>query len=386
VAAVTALWLQAGCRSRATAPASAEQFIQVAQQAAVAARAFLQWMENATERLAPERSVALATEARDAHAEPLRAARAALDAVRAPPELTSFAQRFADGFGHVEQALDDFTSSPDAPMNRRIGAILSALHHAARAQETFYSVRRSLPAFADFWQLPGTEVAEPAADAQRPDTGVIHHPPEGHHGGFSLYVPENYTTERPWPLIVALHGAAGNGRDFLWVWVREAKSLGYLVVAPTALTETWSSSEDVGLLEIISWLERRYRVADDRILLTGLSDGATMTLVYGLAHPDTYRALAPLCGVLHPVNATNGNLDRAHGVPIYMVHGALDFLFPVERARQAHDMLSAAGALVEYRELPELSHTYPRSENVRIVRWFEGLTRQHGRVSLHAHL
>src|SRR6202158_1791639 len=289
------LLLQYGCTSPTAPPASAEHYLQVAQQAAVSARGFLQWMEDATERLAPERAAALAPEARATHAEPLRSARAALDAVRAPPESASFAQRFTEGFGHVEQALDQFASSPDAPMNQRIGAILSALHHAARAQEAFYSLRQSLPAFADFWQVPGTPVADPAADAQPPDTGVIHIPPEGHHGGFSLYVPETYTRERPWPLIVALHGASGNGRDFLWAWVREAKSLGYLVVAPTALTITWSGGEDVGLLEIISWLDRHYRVADERILLTGLSDGATMALLYGLAPPEVYRAPAPLC-------------------------------------------------------------------------------------------
>ena len=38
--------------------------------------------------------------------------------------------------------------------------------------------------------------------------------------------------------------------------------------------------------------------------------------------------------------------------------------------------LTASGAALEYRELPDLSHTYPRSENVRILRWFEGLPRR----------
>ncbi|MGH7860304.1 MAG: hypothetical protein ACREQY_23490 [Candidatus Binatia bacterium] len=60
-------------------------------------------------------------------------------------------------------------------------------------------------------------------------------------------------------------------------------------------------------------------------------------------------------------------------MPIYLVHGALDFLFPVSTARIARDVLSAAGAALEYRELAELSHTYPRSENERILRWFESL-------------
>ena len=38
--------------------------------------------------------------------------------------------------------------------------------------------------------------------------------------------------------------------------------------------------------------------------------------------------------------------------------------------------LLSAGAALVYRELPELSHTYPRSENVRILDWFAGLPAQ----------
>jgi phospholipase/carboxylesterase len=96
--------------------------------------------------------------------------------------------------------------------------------------------------------------------------------------------------------------------------------------------------------------------------------------VYGLAHPDVFRALAPCCGVFHPVNFANGNLDRARDVPIYLVHGAEDFLFPVGLAHLTRDTLSAAGARLVYREIPELSHTYPRRENPAILDWFATIT------------
>jgi len=62
-------------------------------------------------------------------------------------------------------------------------------------------------------------------------------------------------------------------------------------------------------------------------------------------------------------------------VPIYLVHGAQDFLFPVDYARMTRDVLTEAGAALTYRELPELSHTYPRSENPAILEWFADVTR-----------
>jgi phospholipase/carboxylesterase len=250
------------------------------------------------------------------------------------------------------------------------------MHHLARAQETFYLLRRPLTPFKGYWEHADARGGPdgPARDEENmAPTGVVHVTRGGHHGGFSMYIPESYQPDRQWPVIVALHGGSGNGRDFLWTWVREAKSYGYLLVAPTACGDTWGDVDDQGLLEILTWLGRQYHIDEQRILLTGLSDGATFGLLYGLAHPHVYRAIAPLCGVLHPANQLIGNLERARDVPIYLVHGALDFLFPVQLAHMARETLTAAGAALEYRELPQLSHTYPRSENVRIVRWFEAL-------------
>ncbi len=351
-------------------------YLRAALHAAGAARSFLAWMEYAGERLAPERSSVLAEETERTYGPPFRAARAALAAAPAPAALAGFAQGFGDGFAHAERACALFASFAGAPPMERIPRILTAMHEVAQAQESFYFFRRALPPFEGYWWLPGQEgedLAPRRGDDGSPPTGVVHVSAGGHHGGFALYVPESYTDERAWPVIVALHGGSGNGRDFLWTWLREAKSLGYLLVAPTAVADTWSEVDDQGLLEILGWLGRQYRVDGGRVLLTGLSDGATFALLYGLAHPEVYRALAPLCGVLHPANEAIGNLGRARDVPIYLVHGALDFLFPVELARIARDKLAAAGAALAYRELPELSHTYPRSENVRILSWFAAL-------------
>jgi phospholipase/carboxylesterase len=53
------------------------------------------------------------------------------------------------------------------------------------------------------------------------------------------------------------------------------------------------------------------------------------------------------------------------------VHGALDWMFPVAIARMAHRELERWGARVTYREIEDLSHTYPREENARILEWMD---------------
>jgi phospholipase/carboxylesterase len=47
-------------------------------------------------------------------------------------------------------------------------------------------------------------------------------------------------------------------------------------------------------------------------------------------------------------------------------------MFPPELARNAGRVLAEAGARVVYREIPDLSHTYPRDENAHILDWFLG--------------
>jgi phospholipase/carboxylesterase len=61
--------------------------------------------------------------------------------------------------------------------------------------------------------------------------------------------------------------------------------------------------------------------------------------------------------------------DRLRGLPIHLVHGARDWMFPVELARQARAALTAAGAEMTYREIDDLSHAYPREINAELLAW-----------------
>ena len=93
------------------------------------------------------------------------------------------------------------------------------------------------------------------ADASRPEVGVMHASQEewrqmqgaerdrdsdSRRGASSLYVPEYYDDARAHPLIVALHGGSGHGRDFLWTWLVEARTRGAILLSPSSLDSTWS--------------------------------------------------------------------------------------------------------------------------------------------------
>jgi phospholipase/carboxylesterase len=192
-------------------------------------------------------------------------------------------------------------------------------------------------------------------------------------GGFSLYVPETWDGHATMPLVVALHGGHGHGRNFLWSWLREARARQALVLAPTSESRTWSlMGPDVDaprLTRMVESVGQRYPVDRARVLLTGMSDGATYALMQGARANSPFTHLAPACGVLHPMLLAGEALHALRDRPIYLVHGALDWMFPVETTRLARQVLTAAGARVVYRELDDLSHTYPRDENPKILDW-----------------
>src|SRR3546814_4410743 len=74
--------------------------------------------------------------------------------------------------------------------------------------------------------------------------GVLHASNDkGARGGCSIYVPEYYDPAVPTPLIVALHGGSGHGRDTLWSWIANARSHGAILISPTSLGDTWSLME-----------------------------------------------------------------------------------------------------------------------------------------------
>jgi phospholipase/carboxylesterase len=308
----------------------------------------------------------------------------ALQAVR--PRLTDW----PDEFAAIRTALETASEATLAAFeglravqhgNGDLVAVFRALRHAPRAQAALYPLAAKLPPVSSFFIDPALrEDAELLARLAQPaneNTGILHdHNEPGSRGGFSLYVPEYYTPDRTWPLVMALHGGSGNGRGFLWSWLRDARSHGAILVAPTATGGTWAlmgeDTDTPNLARILASVRARWNVDPSKLLLTGMSDGGTFCYVTGLEAASPFTHLAPVAATFHPLMAEMADARRLRGLPVYLVHGRLDWMFPVQVARQAREALAAAGAEVTYRELDDLSHCYPREMNAAILGWLRG--------------
>jgi phospholipase/carboxylesterase len=218
-------------------------------------------------------------------------------------------------------------------------------------------------------------VQQRLAGPAHPDTGIFHSANETtERGGFSVYVPPFYNPATPMPVVMALHGGSGHGRLFLWNWLPEARARGLIVIAPTAIGGTWSLMEpeiDAGNLNaILTRVRDRWTIDATHMLLTGMSDGGTFTLLSGVSDDSPFTHLAPVAGSFHPFLLAMTTPERLTGLPIHLTHGALDWMFPVNMARTAYRTLKGAGAAITYREIPDLSHAYPRDGQGEVVDWW----------------
>ncbi len=305
----------------------------------------------------------------------------ALDRLRGatwPEELVPFRDRLALAAESVLRAHAGLREAGDSTSGR-IGAY-RAVRQQYRAIEALYPLAAALPSVSRFFIEPARRddaallARIDAARSPEPDTGVFHFDNEtGSRGGFSVYVPEYLSRDTPAPVVFALHGGSGHGRVFLWSWLREARSRGVILVAPTAIGDTWSLMEpDVDgehLSRILAYVREHWSIDPERILLSGMSDGGTFTLLSGLDGDSPFTHLAPVAASFHPMFVTMTEPGRIRGLPIWLVHGALDWMFPIRTGRAANQALTMAGANVVFREIADLSHTYPRDENGAILDW-----------------
>ncbi len=272
--------------------------------------------------------------------------------------------------------LKGFAAAPAEP--QPIVAAYRSLRHYARAAEAIYPLAAHLKPVSQFFleasARDDTALAArlAAVDPAREGVGFMHlDGPAGTRGGASLYVPEYYDAARAWPLVVALHGGSGNGGAFLWSWVREARTRGFIVLAPTAKGATWSLMEPEvdgpNIDRLVDEVSADWNVDPAYLLLGGMSDGGTFTYVLGLRGGCRFTHLAPVSAAFHPMMMVSADADRVRGLPITIVHGAQDWMFPPEMAQGAERTLRQAGAAVTYREVADLSHTYPRDENAAIL-------------------
>jgi phospholipase/carboxylesterase len=255
--------------------------------------------------------------------------------------------------------------------------LFRAMRHLPRALEALYPLTGILPPvnrfFLDAERRKDGEFQKRFLKPPTGETGLVRfgEDPDARETVWA-YIPETYAAGTPHPVVVCLHGGSGRGRAFIWSWVREARSRGAIVIAPTSLGPTWAiQGEDVDsphVAGVLDFVGQTWSIDRERVLLTGMSDGGTFSYVSGLQKESPFTHLAPVAAAFHPL-LTMTAAERLRGLPIHIIHGTQDWMFPVQMAREAEHYLTKFGAAVTYREIPDLSHTYGTDLSAMILDW-----------------
>jgi phospholipase/carboxylesterase len=177
------------------------------------------------------------------------------------------------------------------------------------------------------------------------------------------------TSQAPFPLLVLLHGAGGNGEGMLRRLGAAADEAGVAVLAPDSRDATWDAvragfGRDVMFLDRA--LERAFAtmsVDPARIAVGGFSDGATYALSLGLINGDLFRRVI----AFSPGFLVDG---PPHGKPpLFISHGTTDPVLPIAScSRVIVPALRTRGYDVTFREF-DGGHTIPPTIARDAMRW-----------------
>lgn len=107
-----------------------------------------------------------------------------------------------------------------------------------------------------------------------------------------------------------------------------------------------------------------------KIILAGFSQGCAMTLQVGLRCNAPLAGLVCLSGYLPiPMSVSKERNVANANVPIFMAHGTMDAVIPLQRAEQSRDVLKQLGYDVQWHEYP-MEHTVSVLEIEQIGAWF----------------
>ena len=356
------------------------QYSQVVEAAEEKLLAFLRAFESIQENMRVERLGELQGQLREVVQDGFDALIAGLGRSAPPDSTLRFHDAFTAAIRHLGNASQTFLNANQGGYSL---ASIDMRRALCRGLNLLYGIRADTPKLREYWLLPDAVAEQDALETPSPDAnavaGVLHRRRASPRADYSLYVPESYTPSREWPLIVCLHGAYGRGDHFIWSWLRPAKSRRYMLLSPKSLDVTWSilqPERDTRSIEaMLDEVCGEYAVARGRVYLSGLSDGGTFTYLLGLGRPELFAGIAPVAADFTGMMDDMLRHKQGQNLPIHIVHGAEDHIFPVDQIRKGHGLLQRLGYNAQYTELPDWGHSHCSGINERLVMpWFEGLS------------
>ncbi len=199
---------------------------------------------------------------------------------------------------------------------------------------------------------------------------------EGVYWDFRLIVPEGASSSNVRPLVIRLHGAAQSGSSTahqstscLVEPAFEGKDV--FILSPNSSGMLWTESPNIVQIQALEELvSGRFDIDQDKVVMTGYSDGGNGSWFYSQYFEGMITAAIPMA-TSYFVRDGNGQVVKIN-VPLYVIHGSEDDLFPLEDTQAYVEEHKDAGTDVTFAVAQGLVHNEPctyEAELKKAVDW-----------------
>jgi hypothetical protein len=166
---------------------------------------------------------------------------------------------------------------------------------------------------------------------------------------------------------VQLHGGVSERRDNRPRREAEVERLAgaeQIYVTPYAWRATpwWSEGQLLNLRAILDALKRRYNVDENRVVLTGFSDGGTGAYYVAMRDTTPFASFLPLNGALLVLGneglALNERVfpNNLRNKPLFVVNGGKDSVYPTSMVEPTLEHMKKNGVAIDYHPQPTARH------------------------------
>jgi hypothetical protein len=204
---------------------------------------------------------------------------------------------------------------------------------------------------------------------------------------YLLDVPETYDPSRAYQVRIQLHGGVGrpdaaprgNGIGPL----AGAEQI-YILPTAWAAAEWWTDRQVDNLRTILDSVKRSYNVDENRVVLSGVSDGGTGAYYVAMRDTTPFASFLPLNGAVAVLRSANANIDGEMfpnnflNKPFFIVNGGRDPLYPTALVEPYIRQMVKGGVSVKYLPQPEAGHNTAWWPDVKET--YEAFVREHPRT------
>jgi len=183
---------------------------------------------------------------------------------------------------------------------------------------------------------------------------------KGVYWNFRIIMPEGASATNKRPLVLRLHGGAQNdapdAHKTTSCLVEPAfEGLNVIIVSPNSNQDLWYGEKNiVQVLALMDLIKANLPVDENKIVVTGYSDGGNGSWFFAQFYSNLFSAAIPMATSYNTKNSS-GIINKI-SIPLYVIHGSEDTLFPLATTQGYVDASVNAGSDVKFVVADGLAH------------------------------